>query len=94
MCYHYFGKVGYWAVLISTIITLWGSDMGTMVIMTDYMAELPIFASISTSPYINRLIPTIILVILCWVLCILKNQSYVIVIVIVIVFRTCFQPHF
>ena len=51
--------------------------MGVMVIMTDYLAQLPIFASVSPDPYINRIIPTIILVVICWLLCILKNQSYV-----------------
>ena len=28
-------------MLLSTLITLWGSDMGTMVLMTDLLVSLP-----------------------------------------------------
>ena len=76
ICYHYFGKFGYWLILICTLITLWGSDMGTLVLMTDLMVDLPYFNTFSENKYIKRIIPTIILVFLCWITCILKNPTY------------------
>ena len=75
LCYHYFGKAGYWLMLISTLITLWGSDMGTMVLMTDLLMSLPWFNSFSDSETIRRFVATIILFILCWLTCILKNPT-------------------
>ena len=77
MCYHYFGKVGYWLTYWSILITLWGSAMGIMVIMTDYLTVLPIFSSISPNPRIARILPTLILVIICWLLCLLKDSKYI-----------------
>lgn len=76
MCYHYFGKGGYWLILLSTLITLWGSDMGTMVLMTDFLTALPIFRNLSSSVRMQRLLPTIILFIVSWLSCILKNPRY------------------
>ncbi|KNB45562.1 hypothetical protein JH06_2422 [Blastocystis sp. subtype 4] len=75
MCYHYFGKFGYWLTYWSILITLWGSAMGIMVIMTDYLTVLPVFSSISPNPRIARILPTIILVIVCWLLCLLKDSN-------------------
>lgn len=75
MCYHYFGKFGYWLTYWSILITLWGSAMGIMVIMTDYLTVLPVFSSISPNPRIARILPTIILVIVCWLLCLLKDSK-------------------
>ena len=59
-----------------TLITLWGSDMGTLVLMTDLMVDLPFFNTFSENKYIKRIIPTIFLVFLCWITCILKNPTY------------------
>ncbi|KNB45561.1 hypothetical protein JH06_5485 [Blastocystis sp. subtype 4] len=75
MCYHYFGKFGYWLILLSTLITLWGSDMGTMILMTDFLTALPFFKNMSSSKYLQRLLPTIILFVCSWLTCILKNPS-------------------
>ena len=75
MCYHYFGKFGYWLTYWGILITLWGSAMGIMVIMTDYLTVLPVFSSISPNPRIARILPTIILVIVCWLLCLLKDSK-------------------
>ena len=75
LCYHYFGKVGYWLVLLSTLITLWGSDMGTMVLMTDLLADLPFLNGISASPKIRRIVLTSLLMFCCWITCILKNPT-------------------
>ena len=79
LCYHYFGKAGYWLILVSTLITLWGSDMGTMVLMTDFLVALPIFNNIGSTKYMQRLLPTIILFVSCWLTCILKNPRYVLI---------------
>ena len=77
MCYHYFGKVGYWLTYWSILITLWGSAMGIMVIMTDYLTVLPVFSSISPNPRVARILPTLILVIVCWLLCLLKDSKLI-----------------
>lgn len=77
MCYHYFGKFGYWLILLSTLITLWGSDMGTMVLMTDFLTALPFFKNMSSSKNLQRLLPTIILFLCSWLTCILKNPRYI-----------------
>ena len=76
LCYHYFGKFGYWLVLVSTLITLWGSDMGTMVLMTDLLVTLPGFSSVSENEQIRRIVATIFLLIICWITCIFKNPTY------------------
>ena len=76
MCYHYFGKFGYWLILLSTLITLWGSDMGTMILMTDFLTALPFFKNMSSSKYLQRLLPTIILFVCSWLTCILKNPRF------------------
>ena len=75
-CYHYFGKFGYWVMLLCTLITLWGSDMGTMVLMTDLLVTLPGFSSVSENEQIRRIVATVFLLIICWVTCILKNPTY------------------
>ena len=49
--------------------------MGTLVLMTDLMVDLPYFNTFSENKYIKRIIPTIILVFLCWITCILKNPT-------------------
>lgn len=77
LCYHYFGKGGYWLMLLSTLITLWGSDMGTMVLMTDLLVSLPWFNSFSESETTRRIVATIILFVLCWLTCIFKNPTFV-----------------
>ncbi|OAO12029.1 Transmembrane amino acid transporter protein [Blastocystis sp. ATCC 50177/Nand II] len=74
LCYHYFGKAGYWLVLICTLITLWGSDMGTMILMTDFLSDLPPFNRIGSAST-RRILPTIILLFFCWITSILKNPT-------------------
>ena len=64
-------------MLLSTLITLWGSDMGTMVLMTDLLVSLPWFNSFSESETTRRIVATIILFILCWLTCIFKNPTFV-----------------
>ncbi|CBK21918.2 uncharacterized protein [Blastocystis hominis] len=75
LCYKCFGTFGYWLMLLSTLITLWGSDMGTMVLMTDLLVSLPWFNSFSENETTRRLVATIILFILCWLTCIFKNPT-------------------
>ena len=63
-------------MLFSTLITLWGSDMGTMVLMTDLLMSLPWFNSFSENETIRRIVATVILFVLCWLTCILKNPTF------------------
>ena len=50
--------------------------MGTMILMTDFLSNLPPFNHMG-SPSTRRVIPTIILLFFCWITSILKNPTYI-----------------
>ena len=64
------GNIGYWIYYVCSLITLYGSNIGSMVVMTDFLSALPLGA-----PQYRRLIAQLILTVLCIVLCLLKDPK-------------------
>lgn len=64
------GNIGYWIYYVCSLITLYGSNIGSMVVMTDFLSALPLGA-----PQYRRLIAQLILTVLCIILCLLKDPK-------------------
>ena len=64
------GNIGYWIYYICSLITLYGSNIGSMVVMTDFLSVIPM-----GPPHLRRLYAQIILTILCIILCLLKDPK-------------------
>ena len=64
------GNDGYWIYYVSSLITLYGSNIGSMVVMTDFLSVLPL-----GPPKFRRLIAQVILTVLCIILCLLKDPK-------------------
>ena len=65
------GSVGYWIYYVCSLITLYGSNIGSMVVMTDFLGAMPI----GQNKKLRRLIAQVILTVLCIILCLLKDPK-------------------
>lgn len=83
LVYKALGNVGYWIYYVCSLITLYGSNIGSMVyilyilydqvVMTDFLECIPF----SHNKTMRRLIAQIILTVLCIILCLLKDPKYI-----------------
>ena len=64
------GNTGYWIYYVCSLITLYGSNIGSMVVMTDFLSVLPLGPQ-----KFRRLIAQVILTVLCVILCLLKDPK-------------------
>lgn len=64
------GNAGYWIYYVCSLITLYGSNIGSMVVMTDFLSVLPLGPQ-----KFRRLIAQVILTVLCIILCLLKDPK-------------------
>ena len=70
--YKALGSGGYWLYYVCSLITLYGSNIGSMVVMADFLEAMPIGSNVK----MRRLVSQIILTILCIILCELKDPKY------------------
>ena len=64
------GNTGYCIYYVCSLITLYGSNIGSMVVMTDFLSVLPLGPQ-----KFRRLIEQVILTVLCVILCLLKDPK-------------------
>ncbi|CBK21714.2 uncharacterized protein [Blastocystis hominis] len=71
LVYKALGSVGYWIYYVCSLITLYGSNIGSMVVMTDFLEAIPI----GSNRKLRRVISQVILTLLCILLCLLKDPK-------------------
>lgn len=64
------GNTGYWIYYVCSLITLYGSNIGSMVVMTDFLSVLR--PARRSSACLTR---QVILTVLCVILCLLKDPK-------------------
>ena len=72
LVYKALGSTGYWIYYVCSLITLYGSNIGSMVVMTDFLEALPI----GSNRKLRRIISQMILTVLCIILCLLKDPKF------------------
>ena len=72
LVYKALGSVGYWIYYVCSLITLYGSNIGSMVVMTDFLEAIPI----GSNRKLRRIISQVILTVLCILLCLLKDPKW------------------
>ena len=71
------GNVGYWIYYVCSLITLYGSNIGSMVVMTDFLSALPVMTD---NPQAKRYVMQAILTVVAIILCMLKDPSLLVTI--------------
>ena len=72
LCYDVLGSGGYYTFLVASIIDLYGGIIGTLVVMTDFLCSLPVFAF---NTNMTRLVLQSCITLLCIVICLLKSPK-------------------
>ena len=72
LVYKALGSTGYWIYYVCSLITLYGSNIGSMVVMTDFLEAIPI----GSNRKLRRIISQVMLTLLCILLCLLKDPKY------------------
>ncbi|KAK8803362.1 hypothetical protein WA158_001056 [Blastocystis sp. Blastoise] len=70
------GNFGYYLILFTILVTLWGSSIGTMVVSTDFAANLPYDRiGITADPLVIRIVCCVVITIIAGILVTFKNTD-------------------